>query len=70
MPSISGPDLPEEANCAEGQEAPGVRVGELTFPRDSKQQDFLTWNYYFSHVTWPDLLPVIINSVSKTGAFI
>lgn len=63
-PSLSGPVSPEEAKCAEGQEASGVRVGELTFPRDSKKQDFLTWDYYLSHVTWPDLLPAIMNSVS------
>lgn len=53
-PSISGPVSPGEANCAEGQDADGVRVGKLTFPRHSKQQDFLTWDYYLSHVTWPD----------------
>lgn len=69
-PGISGPVLPEEANCAKGQEAGGVRVGELTFPRDSKQQDFLTWDYYLSHITWPDLLPAIMNSVSITKKFV
>lgn len=36
--SISGLVLPEEANCAKGQEAGGVRVGELTFPRDLKHR--------------------------------
>lgn len=53
-PSISGLVAPGEANCAEGQDACGGRVGKLTFPGDSEQQDFLTWDYYLSHVTWPD----------------
>ena len=69
--SMFGPLSPDEANCAEGQEAGGVSVRELTFPRDLEQQDFLTWDcYYLSHITWPDLLPAIINSASMTKTFI
>lgn len=69
-PRISGPVLPEEANCAGGQDPGRVRVGKLTFPRDSKQQDFLTWDYYLSHITWPDLLPAIIKSMKKMKIFV
>jgi hypothetical protein len=57
--------LLEEAKCEKGQDPRRVRVGKLTFPGDSKQQDFLTWDYYLSHITWSDLLPAIIKSMKK-----
>lgn len=52
--------FPEEANCAEGQDLGWVRVGKLTFPRGSRQQDFLTRDDYLSHTAWSQLLPAIM----------
>lgn len=40
-------------------------MGKLTFPRGSRQQDFLTQDDYLSHTAWSQLLPAIMPEIEE-----